>query len=150
MKIAFMGTVAGVLVAASTVWAAGTMTPQQIVDDRVAGMKSLIGNLKAASAATDPAVAKAELAKGLVFANSIPDKFPKGTGPGDQGVTKTRALPEIWSKPADFKAAAEALSKALQAASDAAGDKAKFDAAFGDIKKSCGGCHDQFRGKETP
>jgi cytochrome c556 len=149
MKVAFLGGALGVLVAASTVWAAG-MTPQQTVDDRVGGMKGLIGNLKAASTATDPAVAKAELAKGIAFAKSIPERFPKGTAAGDAGVTKTRALPEIWSKPAEFKAAADALATALQAASDAAGDKAKFDVAFGDIKKSCGSCHDKFRGKETP
>lgn len=150
MRFAFLSGAVGVLVAASTVWAAGTMTPQQIVDDRVAGMKSLGGSVKAASMATDPAVAKAELAKGVAFAKSITDKFPKGTGPGDAGVTKTRALPEIWTQPAEFKAASEALVTALQAASDAAGDKGKFDAAFGDVKKSCGGCHDKFRGKETP
>ena len=152
MKFAVLGTVAGLLVAASAVWAADTVqiAPQQVVDLRVAGMKSLIGNLKTASTTTDAAVAKAELAKGIDFANSIPNLFPKGSGPGDQGVTKTRALPEIWTKPAEFKAAADALAKALKAASDAAGDKAKFDAAFGDIKKSCGSCHDAFRGKETP
>lgn len=149
MKVAFLGGALGVLVAASTVWAAG-MTPQQIVDDRVAGMKTLIGNLKAASTATDPAVAKAELAKGIAFAKSLPDKFPKGTAPGDAGVTKTRALPEIWAQPVEFKASADLLALMLQAASDAAGDKAKFDAAFGDIKKTCGTCHDKFRGKETP
>jgi cytochrome c556 len=150
MKVAFLGGALGVLVAASTVWAAGTMSPQQIVDNRVAGMKGLIGNLKAASTATDVAVAKAELAKGVAFAKSIPDKFPKGTASGDAGVTKSRALPEIWAKPTEFKAAADALATALQAASDAAGDKTKFDAAFGDIKKACGSCHDKFRGKETP
>src|SRR5882672_10176823 len=33
--------------------------------------------------------------------------FPKGTGP-EAG--KTRALPEIWSKPADFEAAQKMLS----------------------------------------
>jgi len=149
MKVAFLGGALGVLVAASTVWAAG-MTPQQIVDDRVAGMKTLIGNLKAASTATDPAVAKAELAKGVAFAKALPEKFPKGTAPGDTGVTKTRALPDIWAKPTEFKAAADALATALQAASDVAGDKVKFDAAFADIKKTCGSCHDKFRGKETP
>lgn len=150
MKVAFLGVALGVLVAASTVWAAGTMSPQQIVDDRVGGMKALIGDLKAAQTATDAAVAKAALAKGVAFAQSLPDKFPKGSAPGDAGVTKTRALPEIWSQPDAFKTAAGVLATALQATSDVAGDKAKFDAAFGDIKKSCGGCHDKFRGKETP
>lgn len=150
MKVALAGSLLGVLIAASTVWAAGTMSPQQIVDDRVAGMKSLIGNLKAAQTATDPSIAKAQLTQAEAFARSIPDKFPKGTGIGDAGVTKTRALQEIWSKPGDFKVAAEALAAALHGASDAAGDATKFEAAFGEVKKSCGGCHNTFRGKETP
>ena len=150
MRLALVGALLGVVVAASSVWAAGTMSPQQIVDDRVAGMKSLIGHLKAAQAATEVATKQAELAQGVAFARSIPSKFPKGTGVGDAGVTKTRALADIWTKPEEFKAAAEALAAALESASVGAGDAGKFDAAFGDVKKSCGGCHEKFRGKEMP
>ncbi|MEQ1752548.1 MAG: cytochrome c [Micropepsaceae bacterium] len=150
MKVVSSGLVLGFVLIAGTAWAAGTMSPQQIVDDRVAGMKSLVGNVKGAHDATDPAVAKDHLAKAIAFAESIPSKFPKGTGVGDAGVTKSRALQDIWSKPADFKAAADALAKALKGASDAVGDATKFEAAFGDVKKSCGGCHTPFRGPETP
>lgn len=149
MKVIHSVVLAGILVTAGGAWAAGGLSPQQIVDDRVAGMKGLIGNLKGAGSATDAAVARDHLAKAIAFAQSIPSKFPKGTGIGDAGVTKTRAMQDIWAKPAEFKAANEAFVAALQKASDAAGDAAKYQAAMSDVKKSCGGCHDSFRGPET-
>lgn len=149
MKVYVGAAVLGLSLVVGSVMAAGAPTPQQVVDGRVAGMKGLAGNLQAAVKATDPGIAKAELAKAITFADSIPSLFPTGTGPGDAGVTKTRALPDVWKKSGEFKAAADALTLALKNASDAVGDQAKFEAAFGDIKKSCGGCHNPFRGKET-
>jgi cytochrome c556 len=71
--------------------------------------------------------------------------FPKGTGP-ESGV-KTDALPAIWAKPADFKAAADRLvtaSAGLQVAA-ATGDMTKIKAAAGAVGGSCKGCHDSFR-----
>jgi cytochrome c556 len=132
--------------------AAAERSPQQIVDDRIAGMKKLGGHVKAASeAGIDAAKSKPALAEAIKFAESIPTLFPKGTGIGDAGVTKSRALQEIWAKPADFKAAAEALVAALKAADAAvdSGDAAKIGPAFKGIGKGCGGCHTQFRGPET-
>jgi cytochrome c556 len=149
MKVVFgVGTLSAMVLAGS-VWAAATPSPQDIVNDRVAGMKSLIGSLKGASEATDAAVVKDHLAKAIAVAKSIPSKFPKGTGIGDAGVTKTRALQDIWTKPAEFKAASDGFVAALEAASAAAGDAAKFGAAMGGVKKSCGSCHDAFRGPAT-
>jgi cytochrome c556 len=73
--------------------------------------------------------------------------FPKGTGP-EAG--KTRALPEIWSKPAEFTAAqkmfadrAPALVAAVKAKdSDAVGK------AFKELGGACKNCHDNFRAPE--
>ena len=73
--------------------------------------------------------------------------FPKGTGP-EAG--KTRALPEIWSKPAEFTAAqkmfadrAPALGAAVKAKdADAVGK------AFKELGGACKNCHDSFRGPE--
>ena len=114
-------------------------------------MKQMAGDLKAASdPAAKPADAKAKVADAIKIAEAIPTYFPKGTGLGDPGVTKTRALQDIWAKPAEFKAAADALLAALKnvdAALDSA-DSAKISAAFGDIGKNCGGCHKPFRGPE--
>lgn len=136
-----------VVLCAGAAWAAEA--PQQIIDERVAGMKGLGGNVQAAAKAATPAEAKTKLASAIKFAESIPDAFPKGTGIGDTGVTKTRALQDIWTKPAEFKSAAAALATALKAADANAADKAKFEAALGDVRKSCGGCHTPFRGPET-
>jgi cytochrome c556 len=73
--------------------------------------------------------------------------FPKGTGP-EAG--KTRALPEIWSKPADFEAAQKMFSdrapKLLAAAKARDVDAAK--AAFKDLGGACKNCHDGFRAPE--
>lgn len=125
-------------------------TPQQIVDARIEGMKKLGGDLKASGQAATPAEAKAKIAEAIAFSESIVSRFPKGTGIGDAGVTKTRALQDIWAKPAEFKAAADAMTAVLKNI-DAAlgtGDKAKIGAAFGEVGKSCGGCHKPFRGPE--
>jgi len=73
--------------------------------------------------------------------------FAKGTGP-EAG--KTRALPEIWTKSADFDAAAKMFAdrapKLLAAvkAKDAAG----VQAAFKEVGGSCKNCHDSFRAPE--
>lgn len=149
MKALFGGVGVVGLALAGSVLVAAASTPQEIVDDRVAGMKSLIGSLKGATEATDAAVAREHLAKAIAVAKAIPSKFPKGTGIGDAGVTKTRAKQEIWSKPAEFKAATDGFVSALEAASAAAGDASKFGAAMGGVKKSCGSCHDAFRGPAT-
>ena len=148
MKFQVLSAALCAAICAGSVWAAA-QSPQQIVDERVAGMKTMGGNIKAAGQAATPAEAKAKIAEALAYAESIVGRFPKGTGIGDAGVTKTRALQDIWTKPDDFKADAEALVKALKGV-DAAigGDKAKLDAAFGAVGPSCGGCHKPFRGPE--
>lgn len=73
--------------------------------------------------------------------------FPAGSGP-EAG--KTQALPEIWSKPDQFKSAMQLFSDAapkLHTAANA-GDVAAIKTAFGDVGKSCKNCHDNFRAKE--
>ncbi len=145
MKHWFVGV--ALVVCASAAWAADA--PQQIIDERVSGMKKMGGEIAVASKTPTAVIAQASLSSALTFAESIPARFPKGTGVGDPGVTKTRALQDIWAKPAEFKSATDALVTALKAARDAAGDKTKLDAALGDVRKSCGGCHTPFRGPET-
>jgi cytochrome c556 len=87
-------------------------------------------------------------AKTVNEAAATQDKwFPAGTGP-ETG--KTQALPEIWSKPEEFKAAKKMFSDSapkLYAAANAE-DFAGVKAAFGDVGKTCKNCHDSFRAKE--
>ncbi len=139
----FMGAGAALLIAAPA-WVA--FASQAVVDDRIVGMKSLIGTMRGATGASDPAEARENLAKAISYAKSIPGRFPKGTGQGDAGISKTRAKQDIWMKPALFKTEADGFVAALEAASAAAGDAAAFDAAMASVRKSCSSCHDAFRG----
>jgi cytochrome c556 len=73
--------------------------------------------------------------------------FPKGSGP-EAG--KTRSLPAVWTKPADFEAAMkmfEGRTPALVAAAKAK-DKSAVDKAFKEVGGSCKNCHDNFRAPE--
>ena len=77
MKVVFGAATLAAMAFAGSVWAAAAPSPQDIVDDRVAGMKALYGSIKGASEATDAAVAKDHLTKAIAFAKSVPSKFPK-------------------------------------------------------------------------
>jgi cytochrome c556 len=73
--------------------------------------------------------------------------FPKGTGP-EAG--KTRALPEIWTKPAEFTAAQKMFSDRAPALGAAvkAKDAEAVGKAFKDLGGACKNCHDNFRAPE--
>ncbi|MEM9531088.1 MAG: cytochrome c [Pseudomonadota bacterium] len=50
-------------------------------------------------------------------------------------------MPDLFAeKTAAFVSAAESFAAIAQA-----GDQATISAAFGDVGKTCGGCHDEFR-----
>ena len=87
-------------------------------------------------------------AKEIVDASVDQQKwFAKGTGP-EAG--KTRALPEVWTKTADFDAAMRMFSERapkLLAAVEAK-DAAAVQAAFRDVGGACTNCHDSFRAPE--
>jgi cytochrome c556 len=140
-RIVLVAAAAGVF---ATAWVA--FASQAVVDKRVGGMKSLIGAMRTASSGNEPSVARESLATIIRYAKSIPEQFPKGTGNGDPGISKTRAKQDIWLKPAAFKAEVDAFVAALEAASAAADDRAAYDVAMGSVKKSCSSCHDAFRG----
>ena len=75
------------------------------------------------------------------------DWFPKGSGP-EAG--KTRALPEIWSKPDEFASAQKMFAD--KAGPLATAVKAKdvdgVGKAFRELGGSCKNCHDNFRAPE--
>ncbi|MEJ0087920.1 MAG: cytochrome c [Pseudomonadota bacterium] len=73
--------------------------------------------------------------------------FAKGTGP-EAG--KTRALPEIWTKPAEFEAAQKLFADRVPAlvAAAKAKDVEAVGAAFKQVGGSCKNCHDTFRSPE--
>jgi cytochrome c556 len=68
---------------------------------------------------------------------------------GTDKLGNTAALPEVWSQPDKFKAAAQKMQESVAALNEAAktGDADKLKAAFGTAGQACKGCHDDFRKK---
>lgn len=62
---------------------------------------------------------------------------------------KSRTLPAAFSEQAKFKQAQDQFQSAVGAlvAASKTGDEAKIKGAIGDVGKTCGGCHDNFREK---
>jgi cytochrome c556 len=65
----------------------------------------------------------------------------------DSNYPPTRAKPEVWSKPADFKAAQDQYQTTTQQLLKAAqaGDLEAIRPAVDNVQKSCKSCHDSFR-----
>jgi cytochrome c556 len=131
---------------------ASAATPAELQKARHDHYKELGDAFKAvrdASKSDSPDFAAIEKAAEVVNKASVDQQqwFPKGTGP-EAG--KTRALPEIWSKPDDFTAAqkmfADRAPKLLAAAKTK--DVAAITAAFKDAGGACKNCHDTFRKPE--
>lgn len=108
-------------------------------------MKAVSREMKAGS----PNLAKVRASADQIaaLAPKVPTWFPRGTGPD---IGKTHARAEIWQKPADFKAKADAFAKSAVAFQAAArgGDLSAIRAAQGDLGKSCKACHDFYRHKD--
>jgi cytochrome c556 len=88
-------------------------------------------------------------AKGLAATAPLVAKiFPEGSG--YEAYEKTNALPKIWEDPEGFKQATDRLAVTSATLLEAAesGDEAKILAAFQEVGKACGGCHDKYRYKE--
>lgn len=115
-------------------------------DARVADMKGIGGSMKALGDAakaggpiTPELVAAAKKASAL--ADGMLAKFPAGTA-------EYRAKAEIWTDWAGFEKAMMSMqgaAKDLVAAAET-GDAAKVGAALGAMGKTCGTCHDTYRG----
>ena len=132
--------------------AASAATPVELQKARHEHYEELGKAFKAvrdASKEASPDFAAIEKAAEVVNKATVDQQqwFPKGTGP-EAG--KTRALPEIWSKPDDFTAAQKMFSdrapKLLAAAKTK--DVAAITAAFKDAGGACKNCHDTFRKPE--
>ena len=93
----------------------------------------------------DPVVAAAA-AKSIADDNAtFPDLFPVGSDK-DEGDTKTKAAPAIWTNNADFRAISAKMVKDATAAAAAAGKgQEAFAAAFEAIGQNCGACHKTYR-----
>ncbi|TFU06087.1 cytochrome c [Polymorphobacter arshaanensis] len=126
--------------------------PAKVIETRQANYKQMGKAFKAirdqySSGSPDIAVIQKNAAIIASLAPQITSWFPAGTG---ASAGKTEALPAIWEKPADFKAAANRLvteSAKLKTLADA-GDLAATGAQVKAVGASCGGCHDSFKKKD--
>lgn len=119
-----------------------------VIDDRQKGFKQHLENLKAVKAAVESGNASAAVTPAsdmVVFAKTVPDLFPEGSGSGD-----TAALPAIWSDWDGFEEVASdhvaAVEKLLAAAES--GDASELGAQLKATGATCGACHDDYRAKK--
>ena len=127
-------------------------TPQEVQKTRHEHYEELgdaFKSIRDGAKASTPDFAAIEAAAQTVSKATVKQDqwFPKGSGP-EAG--KTRALPEIWSKPAEFAAAAKKFEDAAPALLAAAKSK-DVDAvnkAFREVGGACKNCHDNFRAPE--
>ena len=98
-----------------------------------------MGKMVKGSQAYD-AAAFAQMAAQLHAGSSKPWRYYSAGATGD-------ALPEVWSKPAEFQAAIKRFSDASAALSTAAkaGNLDAIKKPYGDVGQSCKACHDNFR-----
>ena len=141
-----------VFVPALVALAVQAATPQEAQKVRHEHYEKLGDAFKAVrdnSRGDSPDWAALETAANVVSEASVNQQqwFPAGTGP-EAG--KTRALPEVWTKPADFTAAQkmfeERAPKLLAAVKSK--DAAAVQAAFKEVGGACKNCHDTFRAPE--
>lgn len=133
---------------AATVFAGAALAGAHgsISDKRVASMKEIGGAMKAISdvAKGNAAASEATVAAAMkinTMAADIPSWFPEGSG-------EYRAKANIWTDWAGFKAANDKLvaASADLVAATKTMDAGKIGAALGATGKTCGGCHDDYRG----
>lgn len=125
---------------------------QPLVDHRVEDMKKMGGALGAIADVVKgekPYSAKLTDAARTVehVADHVPAMFKPGTARGDEGITETRAKPEIWQEWDTFVEKAEnlqAVTGPLIAAVET-GDRGKMGAALKNVGDACGGCHKPYR-----
>ena len=83
-----------------------------------------------------------------VYANAA-DKmhtyFPENSKTGGE----TTAAPKIWESQAEFRKRFDDWAADIKTASAQTNDLDSFKAAFGNVTKSCGGCHETFRIKKS-
>ena len=86
--------------------------------------------------------AKAALTTMSENAAKMPALFPANSKDGD-----TAALPVIWEKKADFDAKMTKFSADAKAADGKVSNAETLKTEVGDVRKNCGGCHNEYRKK---
>jgi cytochrome c556 len=117
-----------------------------VVKGRQAGMRmsgAIMASIKGAIDRGDDVKTQAFAARSLAgWANALPGMFPEGTN-----IAPTEVMPAIWTDWAGFKAKSDAYvaATAKLVAATQSGDKAAFAAAWGEVRTTCGACHDAYK-----
>jgi cytochrome c556 len=139
-----------IAVAALAVGASTVIAQQDVIAARKALMKATGGQTAVASK-----MVKGEepfdLTKAKAVFTTYEDAAAKGPAlftPNSKEGGETAALPKIWENKADFDAKFAKFGADAKAASAKTTDLDSFKAAFGDVTKNCGGCHNDYRAKK--
>jgi cytochrome c556 len=62
---------------------------------------------------------------------------------------ETASLPAVWEKKADFDAKLAKFGTDAKEAAAKVKDEASFKAAFPEVTRNCGGCHETYRAKRS-
>lgn len=153
MKKLIAGT-AGLLMAGAASLAVAQVSPEDQIKYRKAGYSYMAWNMgKIKAQVIDGSVAY-DQKQVAAAANTIAAIANSGMGalygPGTDksvGEEKTRVKPEFFTQQEEVAKVAIAFNQAANELAKVAaeGDQAAIAKAFGDVGKSCKGCHDQFR-----
>lgn len=113
----------------------------------IANQNGVIGAMARNQAPFDAEVVARNAGRIKVLAEMAPELFTRDTR--EFKTIKTLALDSIWASQADFKTKSDALATAADEVVTAAktGDKTATLAAYANVGKACGSCHDAFRAK---
>lgn len=140
----------GVVLLSAGVFAIAQTKPEDSIKYRRSGMYLVGANFGPLAAMAqgkrpydkDAAIKHANI---VAFVSKLPmEAFVPGTDTGD-----TKAKPEIWQDPEDFKAKMDKMNQetAKLAQVAQAGDFEALKAQVGETGKTCKSCHDKFRNK---
>ena len=93
----------------------------------------------------DAAKAKEILQVYANAADKMHNYFPENSKSGGE----TTAAPTIWENNAAFRKRFDDWAVEIKAASAQTNDAESFKAAFANLTKACGGCHENFRIKKN-
>ncbi|MBV2134250.1 cytochrome c [Pseudomonas sp. MAP12] len=145
---------AGLLLTCTAGLAVAQVSPEDQIEYRKAGYSFMAWNMGKIKAQVVEGSVAYDQQQVAAAANAIAAIANSGMGalygPGTEksvGKEKTRVKPEFFTQKEEVAKVAIAFNQAANnlAKVAAGGDKAQIAQAFGDVGKSCKGCHDKFR-----
>lgn len=149
-----MACTAGLLMAGTASLAVAQVSPEDQIKFRKAGYSYMSWNMGKIKAQVVEGSVPYDQAQVAAAANAIAAIANSGMGalygPGTEqsvGAQKTRVKPEFFAQKDEVAKVAIAFNQAANnlAKVAAGGDKGEIAKAFGEVGKSCKGCHDKFR-----